>query len=163
MGVLNTTPRTWVSGEVVTVAEMNTEVRDAITAMEAAWGTWTPTLSGFTLGTGSNTVARYNRVGKTIDFFLQVTLGTGGAVTGSITFTLPVTTAYTTWKTGDVTAFDSSAVTTQDLIGLCTSTTVMTVRAYNTSATAYIATGATIPFTWAAGDILTVRGSYEAA
>jgi hypothetical protein len=40
---INYTPRTWVAGEVVTAAFMNTEVRDALTGIQAAWTVYTPT------------------------------------------------------------------------------------------------------------------------
>lgn len=164
MGVLSSTPRTWVASEIVTAAELNAEVRDPITAMEAAWGTWTPTITGITLGTGSNTVARYNQIGKTILFEVQITLGTGGAVTTSVTFTLPVTASRINWQSADVGGFDSSVPATYSLVGLCTSTTIMTVRAPGASANGpLVATGAAVPFTWAVGDILTISGRYEAA
>lgn len=163
MGVLNTTPATVASGGMGTAALWNTEVRDALTALQAAWGTWTPTIGGITLGTGSTTTARYNQVGKTIDFFAQITLGTSGVLTGSATISLPVTAAYINW-TGDATAWDSSASSMYVLVGLCNSTTQIAMRSPAASANAALVnTSATVPFTWGVGDILTVIGRYEAA
>lgn len=163
MGVLNTTPRTWVASEIVTAAEMNAEIHDPFTAIQAAWTTYTPTLTGLTLGTGSSTVARYRQVGKTIDFFIQVTLGTGGAATGSITATLPVTALFMSWFARDCNGFHSATPATFDLVGVATSTAVLTIRVPGAGAAAITATNATAPFTWASGDILTVQGRYEAA
>lgn len=93
MGVLNTTPRTWVSGETVTALEMNTEIRDAITTMEAAWSSWTPAWTAATtnpaIGNGT-IVGRWNRVGKTVDYTVVVTAGSTTTFgTGSMQFSLP--------------------------------------------------------------------------
>ena len=43
---LNTTAATWVSGSVVTAAQMNTEIRDAVNGLQAAWTAYTPTTTG---------------------------------------------------------------------------------------------------------------------
>jgi hypothetical protein len=62
---LNTTASTWVAGTVVSAAQLNLEIRDAINGLQSAWTAYTPTLTGITLGNGTLTFA-FNRVGKTI-------------------------------------------------------------------------------------------------
>lgn len=159
MGVLNTTPRTWTTGEVVTAAMQNAEIRDPMTAMQAGWTAYTPTIGGLTTTSGTTT-ASYNQVGKTIDFKFQFTLGASSSVAGC-TVTLPVTaTADTSGQVFNASGYDSSAVATYTLAGIATSTTVVTLRVPGSPV---VAIGATVPFTWATGDIITISGRYEAA
>lgn len=58
-----------------------------------AWSSWTPTLGNLTLGSGSTATYKYNQVGKTVNFSIDITFaGTSSGSSGSlITFTLPVT------------------------------------------------------------------------
>lgn len=86
---LVTTPRTWVTAEVVTATEMNTEIRDAFTGIQAAWASWTPTWVNMTPGNGS-TVATFLQIGKTVFWSLDFVAGSTTAYAGGqITFTLP--------------------------------------------------------------------------
>jgi hypothetical protein len=68
MGDVNYTPRTWVSGEVVTAAEMNAEVKTLATGIQAAYTTiattWTGTTTNPAIGNGSLNM-RYERIGHT--------------------------------------------------------------------------------------------------
>jgi hypothetical protein len=69
------------------------------TDLDFAWGgtwtTWTPTLGNITLGNGTVT-ARYQKIGKTVNFRFNITFGTTTAVTGGAHFFLPITPAYDT-------------------------------------------------------------------
>jgi hypothetical protein len=58
-----------------------------------AWSSWTPTLGNLTLGSGSTATYKYNQVGKTVNFSIDITFaGTSSGSSGNtITFTLPVT------------------------------------------------------------------------
>lgn len=62
---LNTTPSTWVASAVLTAAQLNLQVRDALTGIQAAWTSYTPALTNITIGNGTRTFA-WSRVGKTI-------------------------------------------------------------------------------------------------
>jgi hypothetical protein len=87
---LNTTPATWVAGSVATAAQFNTEVRDALTGIQAAWTAYTPTLTGITLGNGTLACA-FTRYGKTIKvrgMFIAGTTTTYSAT--AFAFSLPV-------------------------------------------------------------------------
>lgn len=161
---LNTTPRTWVSGENVTAAIMNTEVRDALTGIQAAATTYTVTTTGFTLGNGTK-AGRYSQIGHWVDFTITLTLGSTSAITGSVTLTLPPVTALNSnWMSEDCDAFDSSAGAWYSLGAIATSTTVVTVRSLSTTAASnLIVLSATVPFTWATSDQLIVTGRYESA
>ena len=89
---LNTTPRTWVGGEVMTAANLNLEVRDAISGTQGAWTTYAPTWTSSTnpsIGNGTLS-GRYRRIGKTVD--IVVTMAAGSTTTfgaGAYSFSLP--------------------------------------------------------------------------
>lgn len=70
---LNTTPRTWVAGEKPPASTWNTEIRDAFTGIQAAWTSYTPTLTNVTLGTGGTVQGWYHQIGHTIRFRALIT------------------------------------------------------------------------------------------
>ena len=74
---------TFVSGQVLTAAELNTG---------GAWTTFTPTLSNVTLGTGGTNTGQYSIFNKTLFMRGKFVLGTGGSVGGVIAVTCPVST-----------------------------------------------------------------------
>lgn len=165
MGVLNSTPATYSTGQVVTAAVLNTEVRDPLTALQAAWTSYTPATTNITVGNGSVT-GRYNRVGKTIDFQCTFTFGSTSAVSASPTFSLPVTALTTGWAATDGSIFDTSvgALGYYPVAGVALSTTIVTCRIWpSTAGNPWNAIGSTTPITWATGDVLTIQGRYEAA
>jgi hypothetical protein len=58
-----------------------------------AWSSWTPTLANLTLGSGSTATYKYNQVGKTVNFSIDITFAgtsSGNGSSNAITFTLPV-------------------------------------------------------------------------
>lgn len=161
-----TTPRTWVTGELVTDTLLNTHLRDnLLTAFPGGmeWQSYTPTTAGLTLGNGT-LVGRYYQIGGLVTVQCQFTLGTTSAVTGGITFTTPVTAAT------DIDAnifvgvggfYDSSAGSGGRYPGLVrfVSGTTMAIMVGTSPATN---PGASNPFTWATGDIVAFSVSYEA-
>ena len=65
---LNTTPRTWVTGELLTATLLNVELRDALTNLQAAWTAWTPS-PALTVVSGTNpTMGKSTVVGATHPF-----------------------------------------------------------------------------------------------
>lgn len=159
---LNTTPRTWVTGEVVTAAEMNAEVRDALTGIQAAWTSYTPTLTNITLGTGGTVVAAWRQIGKTIEYRIVISLGTGGAFTGTAQATLPiapVTAGRILQHANATTATPTDFVIFTMITG--GSATVSWRALPATAGNAVATVNATVPFTWAASCILTATGCYE--
>jgi len=158
---LNSTPRTWVAGEVVTAAEMNTEVRDAFTGIQAAWGGWTPTWTNLTVGNGS-LVPRFNRIGATIFGRLLLTWGSTTSSAGVIRFTLPsapVTAGSNLFcPIGHAYIFDTSAGTKfyrkLSLDGANSSVTL--------TDDSFVQVSNTVPMTWATGDTLAISFTYEA-
>lgn len=94
---MTTTPRTWVVGEVVSAAEMNTEIRDQWNDVLGQWTSftpaWTATTTAPALGNGTIT-GRYKLIGKTATVQWEQVMGsttTFGA--GTFGWTLPFTAA----------------------------------------------------------------------
>jgi hypothetical protein len=131
---------------------------------DGAWTTFTPTLTNITIGNGGIT-ARYQQVGKTVNFQIGLSLGTTSSVSGFLQMTLPVIAAnagaYSTLLYDDSAAtwyegyFRNNAAGNADMY--------LYVILTNGTYGAYSLSGNTVPFTWAAGDYLIIRGSYEAA
>lgn len=160
-----TAPRTWVAGEVVTAALLNTHLRDNLLEVGpsntgAAWvaftPTWTSTGAAPSLGNGT-LVGRYKSVGKTTHFRLRLdvgsttTLGTGNYLFGG----LPVT------------AFDANA-----LVGLSgvvgggggiypVTTVISSANAFFAYGPTGVAVTGTTPTTLPTGSYIQFAGAYE--
>lgn len=170
MGLLQTM-RTWVTGETVTAAYMNSEIRDPLTGIQAAWATdsrastviWTGTGTSPALGNGT-IVSRYRQIGKTTDWELRITMGSTTTF-GSAGWILtpPVTPANTYLVNAYSRAYDVSLSSTLgwqasvDLVSAalqvaCPATTQPNADRLVTSA---------IPFAWATGDVLSVNARFD--
>ena len=90
-------PRTWVVGEVVAAATMNTEIRDQFNSMFAAWTTYTPswTSTGTAPVLSNGTVTgRYMKIGRSVLCFINLTFGSSTTYgSGNYNLSLPVTAA----------------------------------------------------------------------
>jgi hypothetical protein len=161
-----TTPRTWVSGEVVTAALLNTHLRDNLNAIANLWTTYTPTWgsSGTAPAIGNGTLAgRYAQSGKVVNYEVLMLAGSTTTFgTGTWTFTLPVSgRAPTTFRPmGIVRMVDVSLSNVYN--GFVTSNDGAVVAA-STSASPAASVSATVPFTWANTDYAYLAGTYEAA
>ncbi len=125
------------------------------------WVAYTPTLTNITLGSGGTSAFYYQVVGKQVNVRGRITLGTGGALTGVATFTLPVDAilADQFWQSGCI--LNDGGTFYQGVVRVGTSTaTVMATNAAGTY-TSVVNTSATIPFTWGSTDVLNVGFSYE--
>jgi hypothetical protein len=130
----------------------------------SAWSSYTPTWTNFTVA-ASTVDAKYIQIGKIVHFKIKLTLAGGNVPSGSVSVSLPVTaishgtTPY--FNIGQGSANDGGAVV-YPLAPCLTSTTTAAVFAMDASAV-YAFVAATVPFTWANGDILMLSGTYEAA
>ena len=137
---------------------------------DTTWKSWTPTWTNVTKGTGPTETYVYLRVGKMLIAHGSLTLGTSGAVSGSVTVTMPVASSTSAISTtaGAAFFFDTSASATfQGTVDIATNSTTATIRASD-SATAYLSRTAltsTIPFgaAWAAGDRIGFNVTYQVA
>lgn len=93
---MTTTPRTWVVGETVAAATMNTEIRDQFNSFFGAWTAYTPAWTASTnpsLGNGTLT-GQHMKVGRTTHMQLQLTAGSTTTFgSGTYTFSMPNTSA----------------------------------------------------------------------
>jgi hypothetical protein len=80
-----TTPRTWVAGEVVTAAVMNTHVRDNLKALGDSPTTFVPVVAG--VATSGNS-GRWRDINGEIIVDFAITMS--GAPTGTVTMGLPI-------------------------------------------------------------------------
>jgi hypothetical protein len=129
-----------------------------------AWETWAPTLSsGWANGNGT-WEARYCQIGKTVHIKATFTVGSTTTKGTGMIFSLPVNAAATT-QYGAYNVVASVAGSGFLLIALITSATEITVQAINAAGTYATRTGitATIPATWATGNVFHLEGTYEAA
>ena len=137
---------------------------DIATALVTAWTTWTPTLTNLTLGNGTQ-VAKYRRLGKTVDFFWSLTLGSTSAVGTTPSISLPVaaSTDYTTYPpwTGGMLTDASTSARAPAVLNLSSTTTV--VIQYFSALNTVANIGATLPWTWTTSDVLALQGTYYTA
>ena len=57
---------------------------------DTTWNTYTPTLAGVTLGSGYTLSAAYAQLGKTVVVNFYFALGATSAITGDVSFSLPI-------------------------------------------------------------------------
>ena len=137
---------------------------------DLAWKSWTPTWTNVTKGTTPTETYAYIRVGKLVIAHGSLTLGTGGAVTGSITVTLPIASSSAAMSTnaGTVTYNDASAGSFfYGGLSIPVSSSTATLFAYDSSTT-YLSrtnTSSTIPFgvAFAVSDKITFNAVYQVA
>lgn len=133
-----------------------------------AWASWTPTWSNLTVGDGT-VIAKYVQVGKTVNLRLLFRFGSTSSISGSVTFTPPVTgIAYGNTGSGNpnpgIVHIEDNA--TQGFFGTISYTpTVFTPLVLGASGTyvTFSALSSTVPMTWVAGDEMIVTLTYEAA
>lgn len=148
-------------------------VEALFTARDAAWSSFTPTLTSSgtnpTLGSGSSALGRYKKIGKTVQYAFEITLGTGAtAGTGFYSIgNLPFAArGGNPTFSQTIVAFDSSTGRYLNAAGDIAGGSSQIVRIHfgdsgaNTTLTTF---GSTVPWTWADGDRVYGSGFYEAA
>ena len=134
-------------------------------AWDGVWTTFTPSFTGVTVGNGT-LVARYRKVGKTVDLYMKLTFGSTTSLSGSLNyFSLPFNLATTSDGLTCVGyAQDSSAaasyVAAAEFNGNNIIWSVLAVG--GTWGTTSRITSSN-PYTWATNDIYWFQVRYEAA
>lgn len=132
-----------------------------LAAIGAAWTSFTPAWTNLTVGNGTQSAA-YILLGKSLRIRAQIVLGSTSSVGTDPSFTLPgSTTAAGTRQIVVARAFDSSAVATYSGTGQVEASGTL-VRGLNFAGSTATAT-ATVPFTWATGDIIDIQADIEVA
>ena len=127
-----------------------------------AWKTWTPTISGLTVGNGT-LAAKYAVIGKSVLFNIHFTFGSSSSLASTPVISLPVNQKDTQYQ-GSGTFLDANTgiyYTSQVNIG----NNNVYIYAIATASTFASSTGpsATAPFTWTTGDQIVITAFYEAA
>lgn len=152
------------------ITDGNVTPAKLVTGAGTGWAwqtTWTPTWSGLSVGNGT-AVYHYAQTGKTVTGSITLLFGTTSAVSGDVTFTLPVTAvsvfAANLKPIGQAIFYDG---TTNIDLGYLTlgSTTTANIRAIGTASTyaGFAILSATIPITWGNNSSISVYFMYEAA
>lgn len=136
----------------------------------AGSGTYTPTLTGITVGNGTSS-SRWSRVGSIVSVQGSFTFGSTSAVTGTVSVSLPVTaaafygTAATNYDVGNSTFLDVGAQLYYGRVSAQASTTAFYLyrQVVSGSAIVFGALSATLPHTWSTGDIISWTFTYTAA
>lgn len=155
-----TAPRTWAAGEEVTASLLNTHVRDNLKAIGDAAASYTPTLTNATVGNGTIT-GSYIQPGNLVVFRARFVLGSTSTVGTDPAISIPVAALASTsfWMMhGRLT--DTGAANYDPVITGGTGSVGLFLKGTNGI---YVAITATVPFTWTTGDVIEVRGAYEAA
>jgi len=158
---LNTTPRTWVAGEVVTAAELNTEVRDAFTNLQANWTSYTSTLTAATTNpTGQTYSSAWTRVGTTISVRIQITMAATTG-TGAYSVALPATPKASVEQSIHGLILDSGVGNYRDAMRFVGSATATLLVDPTTAGAIMRAASPTVPITFGANDVIAANGVYE--
>lgn len=167
-----TAPSTWVSGAILTAAQLNTQLRDNMLAIGDAWTSYTPTWTNVTLGTSPTQASAYMNAGKLYIVRISLTLGTGGALTGAPEFTLPNGVSFNSnysdfARLGWGSAVDASPLTANIIHISPSPSTNARARFYATDVSGtYLSAvnmSATVPWTWTTSDRLLGQFVFEAA
>lgn len=149
-----------VAGNVLTAAQLNT--------IGAAWETWTPALTGSTtnpnIGSTGTINGRYGRINKTYYGIGSFSFGGTGINAGSGFYfvSLPATAQAAGPITGGWYAYDASLDTVATGVMALDSTSRMAFYRDGTGGSVFLV-AATVPWTWASGDVMRWQFQYEAA
>lgn len=129
-------------------------------ASDFEWQSYTPTITGITIGNGT-VVGRYYRQRDTVLMEVLVTLGSTSAVTGAVTVSFPVTAARSK-HVGSAVAAPAGAANYTLTPMAASSSTAVSVLVQGTGGL-LSSISSTSPATWATDGWLLVRVNYEAA
>lgn len=162
------TPKTWVAGDVLTAAQLNAELRDALLGAfplgppDTAWTSFTPTLVQPGAVTKTVGYAKYQRVGRIIVAQVNLSVTGTGTAANPVRIGLPVTAATSDVTVGSGRIYDSSANTMFGGIAHLNSTTTVSLVASATNGGDFLgAVGFAAAL--AVGDVVTYMVTYESA
>lgn len=134
---------------------------------DTAWNTYTPTLAGVTLGTGYTLSAAYAVLGKTVIIQFYFALGATSAITGDVSFSLPINHASSnrSGQAGTCAILDASPATRYPGSVLLSGTPGYAFFRVGNAAGTYltqVALSSSIPIAvWAVNDSLTATVVYQ--
>lgn len=117
------------------------------------WTDYTPTFTGFGVGTGATVVAKYSVLLGEVRFKVDVILGSSPTASGAFYVSLPLTAATSVLNVGSFITIGPASVRYMGTVGVDTSTRVWMLRADN----AFISNST---YSWASGNRISLTGSY---
>jgi hypothetical protein len=159
-------PSTRTTGFLVTAAVWNQDIVDnqnaAFPLGVAGWTSYTPTLTQNATVTKTVTYAKYQRVGRTIFFIVELLVTGTGTASNAIIVGLPVTAASANKIIGSGIVFDTSATALyKGLVNLLSTTTVALYWTGDTTVSSIGVVGMSAGL--AVNDQVQLSGFYEAA
>jgi hypothetical protein len=134
---------------------------------DIGWTTYTPTLAGVTLGTGYTLSAAYTTIAKTVIVQFYFALGATSAITGDVSFSLPINHASSnrSGQAGTCVIVDASPATRYPGTVLLSGTPGYAFLRVGNAAGTYltqVALSSSIPITtWAVNDSLSATIVYQ--
>jgi hypothetical protein len=128
-------------------------------ASSGAWTSYTPTVTGWTLGNGTVS-GKWTQIGKTVHGRAKVTIGTTTVITGTLTMALPATNSGG-WQAGTDVVMYAGTSYFKGMARLQGST--LYVGGYNDTLGTEYALLTTRPASWTAGNFVEVTFTYETA
>lgn len=160
------TPPSFAAGDTAGVGAKLQQLSDDLAVLGGAWTSYTPSLTAATTNpTGYTTTGSgYIAVGKLIIFRAFITMGASTGA-GAYSITLPVTPANLATGSQSARAIYVDTGTGYKMgAAMIGATATVALLADPTVAGDYLrVVTPTVPFTFAAGDLITVHGTYEAA
>lgn len=130
------------------------------------WTTFSPTWTNLTVGNGT-VDAKYQKIGKTCNFYITVTFGSTSSIAGAVTVSLPLTTPTLTLYQllGITNSYDQSTGVQVPGQLRWASTTTATIVANDANSTFVRQTdlSSTVPMTWTTSDVLFIQGTIPVA
>lgn len=164
-----TTPRTWVTGELVTAAMLNANIRDnenaAFPLGVDAWTTYTPTLTQSATVTKTVTYAKYQRIGRLIVVNCVLTVTGAGTAANAITVGVPVAAAsagFMVVGAGYVQDVSAGPLNYSGIAVLSTTTTIQFANAQGAATGGLLGVGG-FTAALASPDVVSFSITYEAA
>ena len=140
---------------------------DWLVDFEGRWITYTVTTTNVTIGTGGTVTGKYTRTGKTITCRVRLVLGTSGSFSGTVALSLPATgtSLADTVYAGNVVMRDSGVSANWGLVSIGNNaTTFGIVYAAGTQPAIGNSVGSgSTPFTWGNADNFHAQFTYESA
>jgi hypothetical protein len=134
-------------------------------AEQYPWQTWTPTYERLTIGNGT-VVARYQQIGKTINFFYRLTWGSTTSCGSYPVVSAPVAALPTNqYEVGFATLADVTVANYVGAVSLANGGVNLLISTIGSGGSYGIldVLNATTPGTWTTNDVWCISGMYEAA
>lgn len=164
------TPKTWVAGDILTAAQLNAELRDALLGAfplgppDLAWTAYTPTLTQSATVTKTVTYAKYTKTGRKVTVNVRLAVTGAGTASNAILIGLPVPAATASFvPCGIGWVLDSSAARNYTGVAVLSSTTAVSIIANNDPAELGAAGGLNMTAALASPDTVNMSVTYEAA